>query len=225
MYEPMNDESHKPTKHSLTEREFNVACEVYAKTGSKNAAILAISRGAKDGEGRPSRRRTLEDALRLNPLWAQRWADAREEALGLVEAEIAKAALTVDTRPIFDKAGRLLGVQQDSRPRNDMLKFLARKLSPEWRDTRQLQIEGSIDHNVQRQDGFGVFVSAADVLSLEGADRAEFVRLISLIRDRRTPESPNVIDQSTARPVRLIDSRREQPPQTGSGEGGAQGQA
>jgi len=220
----MSNKPDKQRRNSLTEREFNLACDVYAKTGSKHAAILAISRGATDGEGRPSRRRTLEDALRVNPEWAQRWADAREEALGLVEAEIAKAALTVDTRPIFDKAGRLLGTQTDSRPRNDMLKFLARKLSPEWRDTRQLQIEGSLEHKVAPPDGFGVFVSASDVLSLEGADRAEFVRLLSLIRERRTPENPNVIDQ-TPRPVRLIDSRREDPPQSGSGEGGAQGQA
>lgn len=188
----------------LTEREFNVACEVYARTGSKAAAILAISGGATDGNGRPSRRRTLDDALRSNPEWAQRWADAKHDALGLVEAEIAKAALTVDERPIFDKNGRLLGVQRDSRPRNDMLKFLARKLDPDaWSEKRHLQMSGTVEHRHSPADGFGVLIAAEDVLLLEGEDRAEFIRLLSRIRDAKQPENVNVID---ARPARLIDS-------------------
>lgn len=197
-------------RRPLTEREFNLACEVYARTGSKAAAILSIAGGATDSEGRPSRRRTLEQALATNPTWAQRWEEARTLALGLVEAEIAKAALTVDERPIFDKAGKLLGVQRDSRPRNDMLKFLAKRLDPDaWCEKRQLQVEGSIDHKHGPADGFGVLVAAEDVLLLEGADRAEFIRLLSVIRDRRTPENPNVIDQPATRPVRQLDSRRE----------------
>lgn len=204
-----------PRRGTLTEREFNVACEVYAKTGSKAAAILAIAGGATDGAGRPSRRRTLEDALKANPDWAQRWEEARTLALGLVEAEIAKAALTVDERPIFDKSGRLLGVQRDSRPRNDMLKFLARKLDPDsWSEKRQLQMSGTVEHKHGPADGFGVLIAAEDVLLLEGDDRAEFIRLLSVIRDRRTPENRNAIDAPTVRPVRLIDSGSEGDAQT-----------
>lgn len=190
----------------LTEREFNLACEVYARTGSKSAAILSIAGGATDGSGRPSRRRTLEEALRANPEWAQRWADAKEAALGLVEAEIAKAALTVDERPIFDKSGKLLGVQRDSRPRNDMLKFLARKLDPDsWSEKRQLLHSGSIDHKHGPADGFGVLIAAEDVLLLEGKDRAEFVRLLSVIRDAKQSENRDVIDQPIG-PTRQLDS-------------------
>lgn len=194
-------------RRPLSEREFNLACEVYARTGSKAAAILSIAGGATDSAGRPSRRRTLEEALRANPEWAQRWEEARTLALGLVEAEIAKAALTVDERPIFDKAGKLLGVQKDSRPRNDMLKFLARKLDPDsWSEKRQLQMSGTVEHKHGPADGFGVLVAAEDVLLLEGEDRAEFVRLLALIRDRRTPENLNVIDQPDARPIRRLDN-------------------
>lgn len=198
-----------PRRGTLTEREFNLACEVYARTGSKAAAILSIAGGATDGSGRPSRRKTLEDALRANPTWAQRWEEARTLALGLVEAEIAKAALTVDERPIFDKAGKLLGVQRDSRPRNDMLKFLARKLDPDaWSEKRQLLHSGSIDHKHGPADGFGVLVAAEDVLLLEGPDRAEFVRLLSVIRDAKQSETRDVIDQPTG-PARQLDSRSE----------------
>lgn len=205
---------------ALTEREFNLACEVYARTGSKSAAILAIAGGATDGAGRPSRRRTLEEALRANPEWAQRWADAKEAALGLVEAEIAKAALTVDERPIFDKNGRLLGVQRDSRPRNDMLKFLARKLDPDaWSEKRQLQMSGTVEHKHGPADGFGVLISAEDVLLLEGADRAALIRLLSLIRDAKQPENPNVIDQPT-RPALLSRAPHVEP---GSRAGGGSG--
>ncbi len=194
----------------LTEREFNLACEVYARTGSKNAAILSIAGGATDGSGRPSRRKTLEDALRANPQWAARWADAKEAALGLVEAEIAKAALTVDERPIFDSKGNLLGVQKDSRPRNDMLKFLARKLDPDaWSEKRQLQMSGTVEHRHGPADGFGVLIAAEDVLLLEGEDRAEFVRLLSVIRDAKQSETRDVIDQPTTRPVRRLDSGSE----------------
>jgi hypothetical protein len=197
-------------RRPLSEREFNLACEVYARTGSKAAAILSIAGGATDSAGRPSRRRTLEEALRANPEWAQRWEEARTLALGLVEAEIAKAALTVDERPIFDKSGKLLGVQKDSRPRNDMLKFLARKLDPDaWSEKRQLQMSGTVEHKHGPADGFGVLVAAEDVLLLEGEDRTTFIRLLALIRDRRTPENPDVIDQPATRPIRRLDSGSE----------------
>ncbi|MBX3389211.1 MAG: hypothetical protein KF691_07110 [Phycisphaeraceae bacterium] len=198
-----------PRRGPLTEREFNVACEVYANTGSKHAAILSISGGATDATGRPSRRRTLEDALRANPEWAARWEEARSLALGRVEQAIAAAAFRIDTRPIFDKSGKLLGVQQDSRPSNDMLKFMAKKLSPEWRETKQLQIEGTIDHSHTRADGFGLYLTPDDVLHLDGEDRAKFLELLTLIRNRRTPENPNVIDEPATRSIRQLDSRGE----------------
>lgn len=207
---------------ALTEREFTLACEIYAKTGSKAAAILALSGGATDAEGRPSRRRTLEEALQRNPEWAQRWEDAKYAALGTVEAEIAKAALTVDERPIFDKSGKLLGVQRDSRPRNDMLKFLARKLDPDaWSEKRQLLHGGTIDHRHGPADGFGVLISAEDVLLLEGTDRAEFIRLLSTIRDAKQPENLNVIDQPTTRPALLSSSEHEEPSSHGKERRGA----
>lgn len=194
----------------LTEREFNVACEVLARTGSKAAAILSIAGGATDGEGRPSRRRTLEQALAANPAWAQRWEEARTLALGAVEQAIAEAAFTVDERPIFDSKGNLLGVQRDSRPKNDMLKFLARKLDPDaWSEKRQLLHSGSIDHKHGPSDGFGLYLSPSDVLLLDGEDRTKFIELLTVIRNRRTPENPNVIDQSEPRSVRRLDSGSE----------------
>ncbi len=209
-----------PRRGSLSEQEFTLACETYARTGSKPAALLALAGGATDGAGRPSRRRTLEDALRANPEWAQRWADARDAALGLIEAEIAKAALTVDERPIFDKSGRLLGVQRDSRPRNDMLKFLARKLDPDaWSEKRQLQMSGTVEHRHGPADGFGVLVAAEDVLLLEGEDRAEFIRLLSRIRDAKQPENANVIDQPPTRPALRLDPGSENAAPSGRDRG------
>lgn len=162
-------------RRPLSEREFNLACEVYARTGSKAAAILSIAGGATDSAGRPSRRRTLEEALRANPEWAHRWEEARTLALGLVEAEIAKAALTVDERPIFDKSGKLLGVQRDSRPRNDMLKFLARKLDPDaWSEKRQagaLHLRFTRAPREGARSGRGVRVGAVRALRPMARDR------------------------------------------------------
>jgi hypothetical protein len=203
-----------PRRGTLTEREFNIACEVYAKTGSKSAAILAIAGGATDRAGRPSRRRTLDDALRANPEWAARWEEARTLALGRVEQAIAEAAFTVDERPIFDSKGNLLGVQRDSRPRNQMLQFLARKLDPDsWSEKRQLQMSGTVEHKHGPSEGFGLYLTPHDVLLLEDEDRAKFLELITIIRNRRTPDSnpenPNVIDQPATGPVRQLDSRCE----------------
>lgn len=198
-----------PRRGALTEREFNVACEVYARTGSKHAAILSISGGAKDGTGRPSRRRTLEDALRANPEWAARWEEARVLALGAVEQAIADAAFRIDTRPIFDKSGKLLGVQQDSRPSNDMLKFMAKKLSPEWRETKNVHVDGTLEHKHGPSEGCGLYLSPSDVLLLDGEDRATFIELLTVIRNRRLPENLDVIDQPDPRPVRHLDSGSE----------------
>jgi len=201
----MHDEHPKDARRALTEREFNLACEVFARTGSKAAAILAIAGGATDSEGRPSRRRTLETAIANNPEWSARWEDAKFAALGLVEGEIAKAALTVDERPIFDAKGRLLGVQRDSRPRNDMLKFLARKLDPDaWSEKRQLQMTGSVEHRHTNGDQFSIVLRAEDVLLLPPDQREQFVNLLSLIRDRKSEEETNVIEHTNARPVRPV---------------------
>lgn len=205
-----------PRRGTLTEREFSIACEVLARTGSKAAAILSISGGTKDSEGRPSRRRTLEQALQLNPEWAQRWEDAKHAALGAVEAAIADAAFTVDTRPIFDKAGNLLGVQQDSRPRNDMLKFLARKLDPEaWSEKRHLQVNGSVEHRHARAE-FGVVLRPEDVLLLPPDKRELFIELISEIRTRK--ESPRELIDSEPATRPALDSGEADEGRTPSGD-------
>lgn len=204
-----------PRRGTLTEREFALACEVLARTGSKAAAILALSAGAKDSEGRPSRRRTLEQALATNPEWAQRWEDAKFAALGFIEGEIAKAAVTVDERPIFDKSGALIGVQKDSRPRNDMLKFLARKLDPDaWSEKRQLQMSGTVEHRHTPAGGFGVSLSPHDVLLLPPEKRMLFVELLSEIRTRK--ESQHELIDQPARPA--LDSGSTDEGRTPSGD-------
>jgi hypothetical protein len=217
----MHDEP-KDGRRTLTEREFDLACEVFARTGSKAAAILSIAGGATDSAGRPSRRRTLEDAIRRNPEWAARWEDAKFAALGLVESEIAKAALTVDERPIFDAKGRLLGVQRDSRPRNDMLKFLARKLDPDaWSEKRQLQMSGTVEHRHTAGDQFSIVLRAEDVLLLPPEQREQFVNLLSLIRDRKSEEETNVIDHTPTRIVRpVLPSPRGNEDQSGDSDPG-----
>ncbi len=153
---------------------------VLAATGSMSAAANAASphAEAKDGRGGYS---TFRDLVRRDPIFAEQVVAARDRALGKVEEEIVKRAFTPDERPIFGKDGQLLGVARDSRPANQMLLALARRLSPEaWSEKSQLQVDGRVIHE-HRDDH--TKLRAEHIDELTPAEQKVFTALLTKIYD------------------------------------------
>jgi hypothetical protein len=173
----------------ITEAEFALACEVLEKTGSESAALLVFSRGAVDADNRPSRRTTFKNTLRRNPAWQARWDDAKSAALAWVEQSIADACRNPDRKPIFDKAGRLLGYAEDSCNKNWMLMNMARRLDPAaWSERRRLEVDGQVDvkHSAVRPSDYTL--SAEDVFRLSPADQQALFALLQKVEEGRQPQ-------------------------------------
>lgn len=123
----------------LTQARKDKFLAVLADTGSAAAAARAASPHSKNGC-----KATFVEARRKDPDFDKACDDAVTASLGKVEAEVMRRAMTPTKRPIFSK-GELVG--EEDVYDNKLLLALARKMSPDWRESRHLQVEGSVDHN------------------------------------------------------------------------------
>jgi hypothetical protein len=77
-------------------------------------------------------RRTFEDLRARDPQFREQWDNAINASLAKVESEIMRRAMTPTKRPIFSR-GELVG--EEDVFDNKLLLALARKMSPEWRES------------------------------------------------------------------------------------------
>lgn len=127
------------TVRTMTKARRDKFLEVLADTGSVVAAARAASPHSKYGA-----RRTFEDMRARDPEFREQWDNAINASLAKVESEIMRRAMTPTKRPIFSR-GELVG--EEDVFDNKLLLALARKMSPEWRESRHLTVDGSVDHN------------------------------------------------------------------------------
>ena len=127
------------TVRTMTKARRDKFLEVLSDTGSVVAAARAASPHSKYGA-----RRTFEDLRARDPEFRDQWDNAVNASLAKVESEIMRRAMTPTKRPIFSR-GELVG--EEDVFDNKLLLALARKMSPEWRESRHLHVEGSVDHD------------------------------------------------------------------------------
>lgn len=168
----------------LTPAEFDAVCEKCEQEGPQ-AALRLLSRGRVDGTGRPSRRRTLLDALERDPAWAERWQDAQAAFLARVAAQITENAFTPDVTQDFDANGNVTRTRIDRRNMNALLLRLAERLDPDWAPGRRVtSTNTNVNLNVDATNGAYV-LTPADIMHLDPEDRPLFVDLLRTIRDRK----------------------------------------
>ena len=185
----------RPTQR-ITEERKQVFLKVLAETGSRAAAARAASPHLDGGEGDRPGYESFRDLWKRDPEFALSVQRAESEALGKVEAEIAKRAFTLDERPIFGKDGRLLGTQKDSRPANQMLLRLAERLAPQtWAQRKHHEIDGKVSHEHQHSMVVAQ-LEPADILMLAPDEQTELLRLVQKIADRKseTGDAKGAID-------------------------------
>jgi hypothetical protein len=169
----------------LTAAEFDAVCEKCEHEGPQ-AALRLLSRGRVDSDGRPSRRRTLLDALERDPAWAERWQDAQSTFLARVAAQITENAFTPDETIDYDpKSGAVVRTRIDRRNMNALLLRLAERLDPDWAPGRRVtSTNTNVNLNVDATNGAYV-LTPADIMLLEPEDRPLLVDLLRVIRDRK----------------------------------------
>jgi hypothetical protein len=171
-------------RNAITKARRDKFLEVLADTGSVAAASRAASPHSKRGA-----RRSFEDFRARDPEFAKAWDDAITTSLGKVEAEIMRRAMTPTKRPIFSR-GELVG--EEDVFDNKLLLALARKMSPEWRESRHLSVEGSVDHNHRHAH---LQLSLEDIQRLPPARANLLLDLLSELADLRpaTTSEPMLI--------------------------------
>jgi hypothetical protein len=168
----------------ITPERRGVFLKILAETGSRSASAAAASPHLDGGDGDRPGYESFRDLWQRDPEFLLEVQRAETQALGRVESEIAKRAFQLDERPIFGKDGKLLGVQKDSRPANQMLLRLAERLAPgTWAQRKHHEIEGKIEH----QHSVSVAtLEPADVLLLEPDEQDELLRLVGRIAELKS---------------------------------------
>jgi hypothetical protein len=123
---------------AITQARKDKFLEVLSDTGSIVAAARAASPHSKRGA-----RTTFEELADRDPEFRAQWENAINASLAKVETEVMRRAMTPTKRPIFSR-GELVG--EEDVYDNKLLLALARKMSPEWRESKNLNVEGSVDH-------------------------------------------------------------------------------
>ncbi len=130
------------TWNEITDQRIEVFLETLQETGSVTAAARAATPWSKHRTGGLSgfRRRRAND-----PEFAARWDEAEERALGKIEAEISRRAMTPTERPVVSN-GQV--VAKELRYDNRLLLRYAAALAPErWSERQQMKLDGQLNHS------------------------------------------------------------------------------
>ena len=157
---------------SITPERRAIYLKVLAETGSHPAAARAASPHLADSPGPRPGYSSFADLRRTDPDFAAACREAEQQALGRVEAEIVRRSFELDRRPIFDRAGRQIGEQVDSRPANQLLLRLAERLDPSWAPKKNATVDATHTHeHHHRHEHEVVFALRPEHLALLPEDR------------------------------------------------------
>jgi hypothetical protein len=123
---------------------------------------------------------TFREHARRNPDFAARCEEALSDFKGEMEALAVERAKTVDTRPHYDKNGNFLGVEENRRNANDMLKVVLARIDPSaWAPKRNVNIDATVTHNDAKLTGGAAYVVKPDDMMLLDEDKRRL--LVSLL--------------------------------------------
>lgn len=98
------------------------------------------------------------------------------------------------SRPVVDKEGNVVAYDEHPPDPRLLLATLRRHRPDNWNEKRQLEVQGSIDHNVSGGVSMAQ-IDAQDVMRLPPAQREQFADLLQQIVQLRD-EATNVIEHN-----------------------------
>jgi len=199
-----------PTRNHapMTEARKRAFLDVLRQTGSfRRAATLASPHLGDDD--RPDRKgrgaETFRDQMRRDPTFAAAVQEAIDAYIGDLENLLQERLRTPNRRPIFDKNGNQIGVEENMRDANLLLLRALERMDERWAPRKQ--ISGQISHDHQHthelaaaEPGFNV--TARDLALLSPADQRALLDLFDKVEDaRRETADARVVATVPARPA------------------------
>lgn len=192
----------------LTDARRTTFLDVLRATGSyRRAASLASPHlGNDDRRDRHGRgTETFRDEERRNPTFATAVRAAIDAYIGDLENLLQERLRTPNRRPIFDKNGAQIGVEENMRDANLLLLRALERMDMQWAPRKQ--ITGQIDHRHQHthelaaaEPGFNV--TARDLALLPVEEQRMLLALFDKVEDaRRENEDGRVVATVPARPA------------------------
>lgn len=199
----MSNESSVPIH---VRKRWDIFIKVLRETGSIAAACAMASPHLTGKPDKTDPSRLSRPGYSTFLTWAKRYPElaaefeeAKFHALGMIEKAIAERSMTPERVPVFSR-GVLVGERIVWRDANHLLLRRAARLDPSaWAQRTQADVR--VEHAINpHNDGFTVALSAHDVMLLPPEERAHFVRLLGLIRDRKESKH-ELIDAEPSRPA------------------------
>ncbi len=145
------------------------------ETGSTCAAARAATPWARGRHGGLS---SFRDAAARDPEFAADWERAEEGALGRMEAEIARRAMTPTLRPVVSN-GKVIAHEEQYD--NKLLLCLARALAPDrWSERSKLAVDQRVEPRVDQKTP-----ARLDLSGLEIEEKRTMVRLLKKVKVHR----------------------------------------
>lgn len=192
------------TKVALEKRK-EIFLRVLAETGSVAAATTAATPGAQPrGNRAPGGSSTFYQLRQRDPRFAEAWERAIATALGKVETEVMRRAMTPTRRPVFSK-GELVATTEEYD--NRLLVALARRLDPEgWGERSTVEHRGEVVHRLAPG---AVVLMPDDISLLPAAKRDALYELLEALvlrkqdQERREREASRLVIEAEAEPTAL----------------------
>lgn len=205
------------THRPISDERKAIYLKVLRETGSTQAAAAAATPHSDGGKGGRPGYESFRDEIRRDPEFAQQVQAAKDEAIGRVEAEIAKRAFSPTKRPIVQN-GEIVAEEVSYRDANHLLLRLAARLNPDaWAERRKL--DGTVTHHHDHEvRGLVITLKPEHLLMLPTEMRGPFIDALELIDAkvngkettdvRRLPESTPRVHPGIEAPDRADQPER-----------------
>ncbi len=172
----------KGLRLSIDEGRKQLFLEELSRTGSVTAAARAASPHSVGHDGGLA---GFSGLAQRDLNFAGAIESAKEKALGDVEKEIHRRAMSPPKRPVWHR-GKIVGEYDDRNSSDKMLLRLAEKLNPDgWAPQSRVKTEVDVR-------GVMLAIRPEDVLLLEPNEQTNFIQLLDQIADLRGEEEYGV---------------------------------
>lgn len=172
--------SEKRRNLAIDKERQRIFLEALAEHGSFFHAAAKASPHADPEHGAVSSFRMLRER---DPEFAAAVEEARNKFLGKAEHAIAERSFTPGVRESYDEHGRLRSRELSWRDANVMLLRTVGRHDPSWREGRNVQVSGAIEHTTGNPRAYQI--SADDILALEPEDRRAMIELLGKVESSR----------------------------------------
>jgi hypothetical protein len=143
-----------------------------------SGSVMMASRKAGASKAKTAGLQTWVDHANRNPEFKARMDAALEQAIGSAERELRRRAIDGTERPVVS-AGKVVATFTE-RSDNLLLHYLRVHHPEKWNIDKNVNVKGSLTHNVQ-----GFILQPGDLLALDDTQRSQLEAILETISNAR----------------------------------------